>query len=227
VLLLLLAKESRSFVTPPTLLTASSRPREVPIGWIDPLNPSKQRSICNAVTTQAFLVHQHVPHGISPIVSSFVYCTIYLLATNLIYLFRRSSIRNMPKRKLLQIRITRDGVTVPLYITNLVAWQLFVNFVFPILEPMSRLFGYVSFYYFYPNASGLGVIFEPLSVQDQSMTKRAKHQIRLDWHRFSVNVGNIGRDGYRHPPSVERNLPHLDVPILGWKHWPWRRKYSI
>eukprot|EP00814_Leptocylindrus_danicus_P012063 CAMPEP_0116013676 /NCGR_PEP_ID=MMETSP0321-20121206/5859_1 /TAXON_ID=163516 /ORGANISM="Leptocylindrus danicus var. danicus, Strain B650" /LENGTH=67 /DNA_ID=CAMNT_0003483253 /DNA_START=286 /DNA_END=489 /DNA_ORIENTATION=- len=58
------------------------------------------------------------------------------------------------------------------------------------------------------------------------MSKRAKRQIRLDWHRFSVNVGNVGRDGYRHPPSVELNLPHLDVPAKGWKHWPWRRRHA-
>ncbi|KAL3776318.1 hypothetical protein ACHAWO_002712 [Cyclotella atomus] len=132
----------------------------------------------------------------------------------------------MSKRRLLQVRISReDGVSIPLYITNLLAWQFFVTFIFPFLEPIARLLGHVSFYYFYPNASGLGIVFEPLSVQDQSMNKRVKYQTRLDWHRFSVNVGGIGRDGYRHPPSVERNLPHLDVPRLGWKHWPWRRKY--
>lgn len=186
---------------------------------------------------QAFLAHPNVQT--EPVLglmsSSFgsiqeqstIFLTIYCLVANIIYLLRRSCVRNMPKRKLLQIRMTREnGVTIPLYITNLIAWQLFVNFIFPMLEPTSRVFGYVSFYYFYPNANGLGIVFEPLSVQDQPMSKRAKHQIRLDWHRFSVNVGNVGRDGYRHPPSVERNLPHLDVPQLGWKHWPWRRKFK-
>lgn len=82
---------------------------------------------------------------------------IHILLTNILYLLRRSHIRGMPKRKLLQIRLTREpGVSLPLYATNIIAWQIFVTSIFPLLEPISRLFGYVSFYYFYPNASGLG-----------------------------------------------------------------------
>jgi len=154
--------------------------------------------------------------------------TVYFLLANTIYLFRRSHLRKIPKRRLLKIRTTREeGVKIPLYIANIIAWQIFTLVVFPFLEVISRIFGYVSFYYFYPNASGCGIIFEPLAIQHLPMSKRTKQQIRLDWHRFSVNVGNVGRDGYRHPPSLERNLPHLDVPQLGWKHWPWRRRYPV
>ena len=153
---------------------------------------------------------------------------IYVFLANIIYLLRRSHLRNMSKRTLLKIRLTREnGVSFPLYFTNLLVWQLFVIAIFPLLEPLSRVFGYVSFYYFYPNASGVGIIFEPLSAQNLPMSKRAKSQIRCDWHKFSVNVGSVGRDGYRHPPSVERNLPHLDVPMWGWKHWPWSRRLSV
>lgn len=149
----------------------------------------------------------------------------YFLFTNMAYILRRSHIRDMSKRKLLQIRLSRgEDVSTRLYITNILSWQLFVTTVWPLLEPISRMFGYVSFYYFYPNAGGVGVIFEPLSAQSLSMSKRAKSQIRCDWHRFSFNVGTIGRDGYRHPPSVERNWPHVDIPKRGWKHWPWRRR---
>lgn len=152
----------------------------------------------------------------------------YMLITNTAYLLRRSHIRDMTKRKLLQIRTTREeGVSLRLHMTNILVWQLFVVFIFPLLEPTSRIFGYVSFYYFYPNASGMGIVFEPLSVQSLSMSKRTKSQIRCDWHKFSVNVGRVGRDGYRHPPKVERNLPHLDIPARGWKHWPWRRKLGV
>lgn len=83
--------------------------------------------------------------------------TVYFLLANTIYICRRSNIRNMSKRKLLRIRLDReDGVSLPLYLTNILAWQMFVNFVFPLLELVSRLFGYVSFYYFYPNARGCG-----------------------------------------------------------------------
>lgn len=151
----------------------------------------------------------------------------YILVANIIYLQRRSHLRKMTKRKLLQIRTTREeGVNLGLHVTNIVAWQVFVTSIFPILEPLSRVCGFVSFYYFYPNANGCGIIFEPLSVQHLPMKKRQRSQLRLDWHKFSFNVGKIGRDGFRHPPSVERNLPHFDVPQLQMKHWPWRRKHK-
>lgn len=151
----------------------------------------------------------------------------YILVANAIYLQRRSHLRKMTKRKLLQIRTTREeGVNLLLHITNLLAWQVFVTSVFPILEPLSRMCGFVSFYYFYPNANGCGIIFEPLAVQHLPMKKRQRSQMRLDWHKFSYNVGKIGRDGFRHPPSVERNLPHIDAPLLQMKHWPWRRKHT-
>ncbi|KAK1748527.1 hypothetical protein QTG54_000466 [Skeletonema marinoi] len=151
----------------------------------------------------------------------------YILVANTIYLQRRAHLRKMTKRKLLQIRTTREeGVNLGLHVTNIFAWQVFVTSVFPILEPLSRLCGFVSFYYFYPNANGCGIIFEPVSVQHLPIKKRQRSQLRLDWHKFSFNVGQIGRDGYRHPPSIERNLPHLDVPRLQLKHWPWRRKHN-
>ena len=196
-------------------------------------------------------------HGMVPPIHSSPTISIpaYCFVANFIYICRRSSIRNMSKRKLLKIRLTREeDVSLKLYITNILTWQIFVTLVYPLLEPMSRLFGYVSFYYFYPNASGMGkfvcrlrcfliycvdrfililhlklipgLIFEPLSAQNLPLSKRTKSQIRCDWHRFSVNIGAIGRDGYRHPPSIELHRPHLDVPAFGLKHWPWRRRYN-
>ena len=138
----------------------------------------------------------------------------YILLANTIYLQRRSYLRKMTKRKLLKIRTTREeGVGILMYMINIMVWQLFVTIIFPILEP--------------PNADGVGFIFEPLSVQHMSMSKRQRSQIRLDWHRFSVNKGNVGRDGFRHPPSVVRNLPHIDAPKMNLKHWPWRRQHKV
>ena len=97
--------------------------------------------------------HRMVP----PIHSVAAISTAYCFVANFIYICRRSSIRNMSKRKLLKIRLTREvDVSLKLHITNILTWQLFVTLVYPLLEPMSRLFGYVSFYYFYPNASGMG-----------------------------------------------------------------------
>ena len=151
----------------------------------------------------------------------------YLTVTNTAYLARRSYLRKMSIQKLWQIRTTREpGVTLQLYFTILLAWQAFV-LVFPIVEPIARCLGQVSFFYSYPNAKGVGIIFEPANVQHLPQSQRAKHQIRCDWHRFNVNVGGIGRDGYRHPPSVTKNLPHIDMPQKKLKHWPWRRRLEI
>ena len=228
IILLLLLRDTRSFrgSIPSSRLSPSRRPNYIS------KNPAMPRIKLKHYTNQALLSHidaTFFSNTIPPMLSEkpALFFAIYSLLANTIYLLRRSHIRNMPKRTLFQIRLTREnGVSLPLYITNLLVWQLFVNFIFPFLEPISRLLGHVSFYYFYPNANGLGIIFEPLSIQDQPMNKRTKQQIRLDWHEFNFNIGNIGRDGYRHPPCVSRNLPHLDVPKLGWKHWPWRRKYK-
>ena len=151
----------------------------------------------------------------------------YILGANLIYLARRAYLRSMTIPKLWKIRTMREpGVSVPLYLTFLVVWQTLVIF-FPIIEIFLR-FGWkrVCFFYSYPNASGCGIIVEPRSVQHLKQSERAKHQVRLDWHRFSLNIGSVGREGYRHPPTVERNLPHIDYPRLGLKHWPWRRRHT-
>jgi hypothetical protein len=150
----------------------------------------------------------------------------YMTAANFLYLMRRSHIRCRPKWELWRNRTERDpGVSLRLYCAMILCWQLFVVFVFPLLEPCARLFGYVSFYYTYPNASGVGIIFEPLHAQRLTQSARARTQIRLDWHRFSYNVGKIGRDGCKHPPAVTANQPHVDMPSRGIKHWPWRRRH--
>lgn len=168
-----------------------------------------------------------VPSALRAIPPTVVASGAYLTATNTIYLARRSYLRKMTMKKLLQIRTTREpNVSVRLYLVIILAWQAFV-LTFPIVEPLARCMGQVSFFYAYPNAGGVGVIFEPRDVQHLKQNKRAKHQVRFDWHRFSVNVGNIGRDGYRHPPSIVRNLPHVDMPRQKLKHWPWRRRWKI
>mmetsp|Transcript_32894 Transcript_32894/g.79576 ORF Transcript_32894/g.79576 Transcript_32894/m.79576 type:complete len:284 (+) Transcript_32894:86-937(+) len=87
--------------------------------------------------------------------------------------------------------------------------------------------GWTIFFYSYPKAQGGGYILEPLACQHLGANQRAKQQIRFDWHSFKYNVGPIGRDGYRHPPAIERNLPHIDIPRYQMRHWPWRKQYKI
>lgn len=151
----------------------------------------------------------------------------YLVTTNTLYIARRSFLRKMSKRKLWKIRTTREaGVSLNLYALTLLSWQVFV-LLFPVIESIALLCRHVSFFYSYPNAGGVGVIFEPINVQHLNQSKRVKEQIRLDWHRFQVNTGDIGRDGYKHPPALELCLPHVDIPKRGVKHWPWRRRYKV
>lgn len=148
-----------------------------------------------------------------------------MLVSNLAYLARRATLRKTTMWGIFQIRTVRErGVSWPMFAVFLAAWQLFVAF-FPFTESFARLCGYASFFYSYPNANGGGYILEPLWIQQAPASKRTKEQLRLDWHRFKYNVGDVGRDGFRHPPTLQRNLPHIDLPRKGLKHWPWRRKY--
>ena len=152
--------------------------------------------------------------------------TIYMVTSNLLYLFRRAKLRRTTPFDILRIRMTHeDGVSPRLFALYILAWQLLVV-VFPLAECAARLCGHASFFYSYPNARGGGYILEPLAVQHLPGNKRAKEQIRLDWHRFSYNVGSVGRDGYRHPPTVQKNLPHCDFPRKKLRHWPWRRRLT-
>jgi hypothetical protein len=184
--------------------------------------PISVMSLSTATATPSLLPSPPLFHAIlqHPAVTT----TLYMVTANIVYLARRAHLRHVRKRDIWVYRTTRnEGVTWRLYAVALLAWQIFVA-VFPVVEPLARLFGFVSFMYDYPNAHGFGYILEPLAVQPLSMSQRTRQQIRLDWHAFSMNVGQVGRDGYRHPPSVKRNLPHLDAPRWGIKHWPWRRR---
>jgi hypothetical protein len=152
----------------------------------------------------------------------------YVLLSNFAYLARRARVRKsggMTIKKLFNIRLEREkNVSWMWYGVFVLAWQIFALTIFPWLEPLVYLgFRHVSFYYSYPNANGFGLILEPLDAQDLPMRKRQKTQKRLDWHKFTINVGPMDKYGFRHPPKKELHLPHLDVPQLGMKHWPWDR----
>jgi hypothetical protein len=153
----------------------------------------------------------------------------YFLSANIFYLARRAHLRQVTMKRILSYRLDREpGVSIPRYCSFLIAWQAVVLVIFPILEPILRFaFQCCSLYYSYPNAHGFGLIIEPLACQHLPLSQRSKQQVRLDWHRFSVNVGQVGRNGYRHPPVKEVNRLHLDAPKWRIKHWPWRRKHHV
>jgi len=152
---------------------------------------------------------------------------LYLIVSNAGYLWRRAALRRTSMFDIFRIRTTLEpGVSLRFFGLYLLAWQVLV-LVYPLTETVAWFFGYASFFYSYPNAKGGGYILEPLSVQNLPGNKRAKEQLRLDWHRFKYNRGRVGRDGFKHPPSVERNLPHVDIPKKQVKHWPWRRRHGV
>ena len=181
------------------------------------------------VSIEPSVIAERIPSLLSTAIisSPAVQTTCYLLSANLFYLARRAHLRQQSMKTMLGYRIDREpGVSIPRYCSFLVAWQCVVV-LFPLVEPLLKVLNYCCLYYSYPNAQGFGVIVEPLECQHLPLNKRAKQQIRLDWHRFSVNVGDVGRNGYRHPPAKEMNRPHIDAPRWGIKHWPWRRQYSF
>lgn len=153
----------------------------------------------------------------------------YLVSANLFYLARRAHLRQQTMKTMLGYRLDREpGVSWPRYFSFVIAWQCFVLAVYPFLEPVSKVvFQSCCLFYSYPNAHGVGCIVEPLDCQHLPLNQRAKRQLRFDWHRFRVNIGTVGRDGYRHPPTIELNRPHIDAPKWGIKHWPWRRRHSL
>jgi hypothetical protein len=152
----------------------------------------------------------------------------YLFLSNVLYLARRAHLRKRSVLQILRTRTTKEpGLSVCVFVLCLLAWQTLVC-TYPVTEfLLARSCGYTLFFYSYPNANGGGYILEPLAVQDSPSNQRTRAQMRLDWHRFKFNRGNIGRDGFRHPPAAEQNLPHIDVPLKGIKHWPWRRRHRV
>ena len=103
-------------------------------------------------------------------------------------------------------------------------WIAVFSPIYPILEILLRPFRLAAFFYYYPNANGFGLLVERIA--DKKCDR--EQMLRLDWHRFTVNVGKPGKPyeyggRSRHPPSVVLNLPHIDLPFRGVRHWPWRQ----
>jgi len=146
----------------------------------------------------------------------------YMAAANVTYLARRSVLHRKAPIDILRAHLLRDGMSWFLFAVCILSWQAFAA-VYPFLEAVCRVNNRASFFFYYPKASGVGLIMEPIEVVGLPYSKRRKKQIRLDWHRFSLNVGPVSRNGFRHPPSLLLNLPHIDIPERNVKHWPWRK----
>jgi hypothetical protein len=151
----------------------------------------------------------------------------YLLTANCAYVVRRSRLHTrLSTKDVVRMHLTRDGMSLPHFLACLLAWQCFVAFIWPPLELGCRVANHASFFYYYSKAGGMGIVLEPLNCMHLPGGKRRKYQTRLDWHQIPINIGPCARNGFRHPPTIRRNLPHIDVPRLGVRHWPWRNIVS-
>jgi hypothetical protein len=118
--------------------------------------------------------------------------------------------------------VARGRVT---HLAHVTAWLLLFQPLYPVLEVCLFPFDMAAFWFYYPSANGSGLIIDSRALRRSGKRGNAAQCFRLDWHRFGINVGaaypppNTGR----HPPKVECNLPHIDLPQRGVRHWPWRQ----
>ena len=157
----------------------------------------------------------------------------YLASSAAVYCHRRASLHSLTPREVLRRHLTKEpewpaGIRgVVGFWMSAAIWLLGFQLCYPLLEIGLRPFGLASFYYYYPNANGFGLLVEKIKTQSQK-----RQVLRLDWHRFNVNVGRPGRPyeyggTSRHGPSIELNLPHIDLPMRGVRHWPWRQYTGV
>ena len=108
---------------------------------------------------------------------------------------------------------------------HVLLWLFLFQPLYPLLELVLYPFDLAAFWFYYPRARGSGLIIDSRRRRRSGKRGNAAQVFRLDWHRFELNVGraypppNTGR----HPPSVACNLPHIDLPQNGVRHWPWRQ----
>jgi hypothetical protein len=111
------------------------------------------------------------------------------------------------------------------HICHVLLWLFVFQPAYPLLETVLFPFDLAAFWFYYPKARGSGLIIDSRALRRAGKRGNAAQVLRLDWHRFELNVGkaypppNTGR----HPPSVLCNLPHVDLPQRGTRHWPWRQ----
>ena len=113
---------------------------------------------------------------------------------------------------------------IALFSLSLLAFLVLFLPLYPLIEPLARLRGMATYFYYYPNANGAGLLLERIADRVQIL--------RVDWHRFNLNVGAPGRPYdlggiSRHKPSIQVNLPHIDRPNLSLRHWPWRQFTAV
>ena len=111
-----------------------------------------------------------------------------------------------------------------MHLGHVAGWLFIFQPVYPLLEALLYPFDLAAFWFYYPKARGSGLVIDGCALRRNGKRGNAAQVFRLDWHRFDVNVGRAyPPPGGRHPPSVTCNLPHIDLPQRGVRHWPWRQ----
>ena len=162
--------------------------------------------------------------------------TAYIAATASAYCFRRAVLHNLSPFEVLRRHVQWEsgwpagarGVIG--FWASVLAWLVIFCPAYPLLAFGLRPAGFSSFFYYYPNANGAGLLIERLSPLREQV-------LRVDWHRFNVKVGKPGRPFEQsglfglplgvshHPPAIELNLPHLDFGSV--RHYPWKQHTNL
>ncbi|EKX40437.1 hypothetical protein GUITHDRAFT_142753 [Guillardia theta CCMP2712] len=100
-------------------------------------------------------------------------------------------------------------------------WLVFLLVYIP-LQCTLDLFGFAALYYYYPAAYGAGVLIERMT-KAPGLSKEKVQIVRLDWHRFKLCVEQQTKQGRWCGSALYVNLPHIDIPSTGLKHWPWKQ----
>lgn len=104
-------------------------------------------------------------------------------------------------------------------------WVAFLALYAPVQLILEAFFDCAVYYYAYPCARGAGLLVEKKTAPCTS--KVEKQLLRVDWHRFKLCVTGKAKTGRWVGHSIVVNLPHIDVPSTGVKHWPWKQNDAL
>ena len=108
---------------------------------------------------------------------------------------------------------------------HVLCWLLLFQPLYPVLEACLFPLDKAAFWFYYPRARGGGLVIDSRALRRSGKRGNGAQVFRLDWHRFDINVGRAYPPPHtgRYPPKVSLNLPHVDLPQAGVRHWPWRQ----
>jgi len=151
------------------------------------------------------------------------FASAYIVAACCYYCSRHGAFSNQSARAIFIGKFLRPKeMSHGAFLLACTGWLGFL-LLYPLAEPLAALLGYSLFYFYYPNADGAGLIFQPRKTSWSLGRSPLSENIRLDWHRFNINVGAPLPTGGFAPPKRQLNLPHINSAARRLRTWPWRQ----